>query len=124
IVQVENERYQSELISFFKKVEHFSFPVEVINVYEEIAKRFWQSHKAILENDSRLNFLLVGYGRLGKQIVNGALYFASNDKLNFTVLDHFEKEEKSGSIELIPFNIEVDSLRSFIAKRKDDYSHI
>src|SRR5699024_5949265 len=32
IVQVENERYQSELVSFFKKVEHFSFPVEVINV--------------------------------------------------------------------------------------------
>src|SRR5699024_2487183 len=96
IVQVENERYQSELISFLKKVEHFSFPVEIMNVYEEIAKRFWQSHEAVLEKDSRLNFLLVSYEWLGKQIVDRALHVASSDKLNFTVLDQFEKEEKCG----------------------------
>src|SRR5699024_11348300 len=46
------------------------------------------------------------------------------NKLIFTVLDHFIKEEKKGSIEVISFNIEIDSLRSFIAKRKDDYSYI
>ena len=124
IVQIENERYQSELVSFLNKVEHFSFPVEIINVYEEIAKRFWQNHENILEDDSNLNFLVVGYERLGKQIVHRALDVSSEKKLTFTVLDHFSEEEKKGSIEVISFNIEIDSLRSFIAKRKDDYSYI
>jgi len=124
IVQIENERYQSELVSFLNKVEHFSFPVEIINVYEEIAKRFWQNHENILEDDSNLNFLVVGYERLGKQIDHRALDVSSEKKLTFTVLDHFSEEEKKGSIEVISFNIEIDSLRSFIAKRKDDYSYI
>src|SRR5699024_176227 len=124
IVQIENERYQSELVSFLNKVEHFSFPVEIINVYEEIAKRFWQNHENILEDDSNLNFLVVGYERLGKQIVHRALDVSSEKKLTFTVLDHFSEEEKKGSIEVISFNIEIDSLRSFIVKCKDDYSYI
>src|SRR5699024_1773039 len=38
LIHIEDSRYKSELISFLEKVEHFSFPVEVINIYEEVAR--------------------------------------------------------------------------------------
>src|SRR5699024_11324435 len=49
LIHIEDNRYKTELISFLEKVEHFSFPVEIMNVYEEVAKRFWKSHPYILE---------------------------------------------------------------------------
>src|SRR5699024_3352607 len=47
LIHIEDNRYKTELKSFLEKVEHFSFPVEVVNVYEEVARRFWRTHKQI-----------------------------------------------------------------------------
>src|SRR5699024_12576620 len=61
LIHIEDNRYKTELISFLEKVEHFSFPVEIMNVYEEVAKRFWKSHPYILEEQTDTHLLIVGY---------------------------------------------------------------
>src|SRR5690625_6196190 len=54
LIHIEESRYKTELMAFLEKVEHFSFPVEVINVYEEVAKRFWKYHQTDRKS-TRLN---------------------------------------------------------------------
>src|SRR5699024_4023970 len=39
LIHIEDNRYRRELLSFLRKIDHFSFQVEVLNVYEEMAKR-------------------------------------------------------------------------------------
>src|SRR5699024_8086532 len=65
-IHIEDNRYKTELISFAEKVEHFSFPVEIMNVYEQVAKRFWKSHPYILEEQADTHLLIVGYDALGR----------------------------------------------------------
>ncbi|HLQ74307.1 MAG TPA: NAD-binding protein [Bacillota bacterium] len=124
IVQIENERYQSELESFLKKVEHFAFPVDIINVYEEVAKRFWKSHSSILTSDSSSHFLVVGYEKLGKQMIHEVSKKQTHNKAHITVIDHFAKEETDDFVTMIPFDMETESLRLFITDEKTTYSHI
>src|SRR5699024_12484598 len=72
LIHIEDNRYKTDLISFLEKVEHFSFPVEIMNVYEEVAKRFWKSHPYILEEQADTHLIIVGYNALGRQISSEA----------------------------------------------------
>src|SRR5699024_9988285 len=110
LIHIEDSRYKSELISFLEKVEHFSFPVEVINVYEEVAKRFWKQHHQIFEEEKDINLLIVGYDALGKQMAAEAnkTHQKSRTKqsMTLTILDNFSDNELLNNIEKIPFHIE------------------
>src|SRR5699024_774401 len=68
LIHMEENHYKKELTSFLNEVEHFSFPVEVVNVYEEIAKRFWKKHPLVIEGEKATHLLIVGYDNLGQQI--------------------------------------------------------
>src|SRR5699024_6927479 len=109
LIHIEDNRYKTELISFLEKVEHFSFPVEIINVYEEVAKRFWRYHPYILEEQEDTHLLIVGYDSLGRQIVSEAekAYHKSRRKKQeflITVLDSFPEYKLLDNIEEIPFD--------------------
>src|SRR5699024_2050722 len=69
IIELEDNRYKMELLSFLEKVEYFSFPVEVINVYEAVARNFWKYHQEILQTTNEIHFLIVGYQAFGQQLV-------------------------------------------------------
>src|SRR5699024_12588613 len=82
MIHIEENRYKTELIAFLEKVEHFSFPVEVINVYEEVAKRFWKYHQTVFEEEADIHLLIIGYEAFGQQIAQVARksYHQSNRK--------------------------------------------
>src|SRR5699024_9556077 len=61
LIHIEDNRYRRELLSFLRKIDHFSFQVEVLNVYEEMAKRFWKYHQSIFETKKDVHLLVVGY---------------------------------------------------------------
>lgn len=124
IIQIENEPYQEELTSFLARVEHFAFPVEIMNVYEEVARRFWEQHERILKSKEVLHFLIVGYESLGRQLALATQKRNHEPPLEMTIVDRFPSYERRGSIEKIPFDIEVDSLKELIAEREDKFSHI
>lgn len=128
LIHIEDNRYKTELISFLKKVEHFSFPVEIMNVYEEVAKRFWKSHSYILEEQTDTHLLIVGYDSLGRQIASEAekAYQKSTNEHGplITVLDRFLEYKFLDNIEEIPFDIEEDSLREIIEEKQNIFTHI
>src|SRR5699024_9705820 len=128
LIHIEDNRYKTELISFLEKVEHFSFTVEIMNVYEEVAKRFWKSHPYILEEQTDTHLLIVGYDALGRQIASEAerAYQKSTNKQGFliTVLDRFSEYKFLDSMEEIPFDIEKDSLREIIEEKQKIFTHI
>src|SRR5699024_3951472 len=114
--------------SFLEKVEHFSFPVEIMNVYEEVAKRFWQSPPYVLEEQADTHLLIVGYDALGRQIASETekAYQKSTNKQGFliTVLDSFSEYKFLDSMEEIPFDIEKDSVREIIEEKQKIFTHI
>lgn len=128
LIHIDDNRYKAELNSFLEKVEHFSFPVEVINVYEALAKRFWKQHLSLFEEPRPYHFLIVGYHALGKQIVQEAerIYREHSPAypLNVTILDAFPKISHSNHIEKIPFQIEKDSLKNVIDEHQHKLTHI
>src|SRR5699024_2217498 len=118
----------TELVSFLENVEHFSFPVKVINVYEEVAKRFWQQHQSIFKEQRDVHVLIVGYDALGKQIVAEAkkAYHQSRTKQKYTitVMDEFLEYKQLDNVEKIPFNLEKESLKTVIEKQAKVFTHI
>ena len=128
LIHIEDNRYKKELISFLDKVDHFSFPVEAINVYEEVARRFWRTHKHIFTEPEDIHILIVGYDSFGKQIAAEAnqLHLQNDNKqlLSMTVLDRFPEYKRMGHIEEIPFDIEKDSLKSLIDEKQATFTHI
>lgn len=111
-----------------EKVEHFSFPVEVINVYEEVARRFWRQHEQIFTEQTAIHVLIAGYDSFGKQMALEAdrLYHqrGNKDPFTITVLDQFPEYTRSGHIEKIPFDIEKESLKTLIEKNQVKFTHI
>ena len=128
MIHIEESRYKTELIAFLEKVEHFSFPVEVINVYEEVAKRFWKYHQTVFEEEADIHLLIIGYEAFGQQIAQVARksYHQSNrkQKMTITTLDKFLEYQLKNNIEKIPFDIEKDSLKGLIEEKKNIYTHI
>lgn len=128
IIHIEDNHYKVELLSFLEKVEHFSFPVEVINVYEEVARRFWNRHQCIFEEQDDIHVLLVGYNAFGKQIVSEAekahRQSRTNQKLTMTILDEFQEYKQLNNIEKVPFKIEKDSIKTVIEEQQQEFTHI
>jgi len=127
LIHIEDNRYRTELISFLEKIDHFSFKVEVINVYEEMARRFWKNHYEIFEEQNDIHLLVVGYDSFGKQIVAEAVrmyHQKMKQKLSVTILDSFPEYTSPNRIEKIPFNIEKDSLETIIEENKRKFTHI
>jgi len=128
IIHIEDNHYKIELLSFLEKVEHFSFPVEVINVYEEVARRFWNCHQSIFEEQNDIHMLVVGYNAFGKQIVSEAEeahhQSRTNQKITMTILDEFPEYKQLNNIEKIPFNIEKDSVKTVIEEQQQVFTHI
>src|SRR5699024_11621412 len=127
-IHIGDNRYKTELISFLEKVEHFSFPVEIMNVYEEVAKRFWKSHPYILEEQTDTHLLIVGYDALGRQIASEserACQKSTNKQgVLITVLDRICEYKFLDSREEIPFDIEKDSLREIIEEKQKILTNI
>src|SRR5699024_2376868 len=117
-----------ELLSFLEKIDHFSFHVEVINVYEEMARQFWRKHQSIFQLTDDVHMLVVGYDAFGKQLISEAeKAFQKTDTkqtLQVTVLDDFPERTLSGSIEKVPFHIEKDSLEAVISAHERRFTHI
>src|SRR5699024_11010513 len=113
LIHMEENHYKKELTSFLNEVEHFSFPVEVVNVYEEIAKRFWKKHPLVIEGEKATHLLIVGYDNLGQQIAAEANKVTRQNELNhecsITVLGDFTSRANVGNMEKIPFNIKEES---------------
>src|SRR5699024_1729799 len=128
LIHIEDNRYKTELISFLEKVEHFSFPVEILNVYEELAKRFWKSHPYILEEQTDTHLVIGEYDVLGRKSASEVerAYQKSTHKQGFlvTVLDRFSEYKFLYSMEEIPFDIEKDSLREIIEEKQKIFTHI
>lgn len=128
IIHIEDNHYKIELLSFLEKVEHFSFPVEVINVYEEVARRFWNCHQSIFEEQNDIHMLVVGYNAFGKQIVSEAEeahhQSRTNQKITMAILDEFPEYKQLNNIEKIPFNIEKDSVKTVIEEQQQVFTHI
>lgn len=128
LVHIEENRYKDELISFLRNVEHFSFAVEVINVYEEIARKFWKRHDSIIKENNKAHLLVVGYGALGKQMVSEASKAKHHSGLQhpfaITVLDSSPKASWTAHIEKLSFDIEKESLKTFIEKQQETFTHI
>jgi len=128
IIHIEDDHYKGELISFLEKVEHFPFSVEVLNVYEEMARRFWSRHQYVFEEQDDIHMLLVGYNAFGKQIVSEAekvlLQSRTNQQYSMTILDEFLKYEQVDNIEKVPFNLEKDSLKTVIEEQQKAFTHI
>ena len=128
LIHIEDNRYRRELLSFLRKIDHFSFQVEVLNVYEEMAKRFWKYHQSIFETKKDVHLLVVGYDMFGRQITSEAerTYQQTNmkQKLMMTILDEFPERTISERIEKIPFYIENDSLEAVIEDSSSKFTHI
>src|SRR5690625_2092420 len=128
LIHIEDNRFKTELISFLEKVEHFSFPVEVINVYEEVSKRFWKQHQYIFKQQKDIHVLIVGYNSFGKQIVSEAEkthhHSLTNQNFTMTVLDEFPEYSQLGYLEKVPFNIEKESLKTVIREQRKVFTHI
>ena len=128
MIHIEESRYKAELIAFLEKVEHFSFPVEVMNVYEEVAKRFWKYHQTVFEGQADIHMLIIGYEAFGQRLAQEARkkHHESNSKqkLTITALDKFLDYQLKNNIEKIPFDIEIDSLKGLIEEKKNIYTHI
>src|SRR5699024_7699371 len=84
MIHIEESRYKAELIAFLEKVEHFSFPVEVMNVYEEVAKRFWKYHQTVFEGQADIHMLIIGYEAFGQRLAQEARkkHHESNSKMD------------------------------------------
>lgn len=128
IIHIEEHHYKAELISFLKTVNLIPAPTKVINVYEEVAKRFWKKHQAVFQHGNDVHLLVVGHDSFGKQIISEAeKSFQKNKKdgqFTITILDEFMEREVCGNIEKIPFNIEKDSLESAIANHHYKFTQI
>src|SRR5699024_5969233 len=127
LIHIEDNRYKKELISFLEKVEHFSFPVEVINVYEEVSRRFWKQHQYIFKQQKDIHILIVGYNSFGKQIVSEAEkthhHSVTNQNFTMTVLDEFPEYSQLGHLEKVPFNIGKESLKMVIREQRKVFTH-
>jgi|SRR5690625_2415447 len=128
LIHIEDNRYKTELISFLEKVEHFSFPVEVINVYEEVARRFWMQHSYIFKEQKDAHVLVVGYDSLGKQIVSEGekahYQSGTNQTYTMTLLEKFPEYQQQDNVEKIPFDIRKESLKTVIEKQQKVFTHI
>src|SRR5699024_12381184 len=120
--------YKIELTSFLNEVEPFSFPVEVVNVYEEIAKRFWKKHPLVIEGEKATHLLIVGYDNLGQQIAAEANKVTRQNELNheclITVLGEFTSRANVGSMERIPFNRKEESFTEILKSEQKRFTHI
>lgn len=129
IIHIEDERYKRDLSSFLKKVEHFSFPIKIINVYEEVARVFWQNHPLIIQKQKDIHILIVGYDSFGRQIASEAeksyhRLCNNNERLKMTILGDFPEYKLIDNIEKIPFNMKNESLKNVVAKHYKLYTHI
>lgn len=124
LIHLENYRYRRELTAFVKNMEHFSFPVVTMNVYEAMAEQFWKNHAKILEKPDKLHLLMVGYGELGQQLSLQAKQMGSEEKLAITVLEDRETESLQDGMTFIPFREEEMDLQRVIEKTGQAYSHI
>src|SRR5699024_3877227 len=118
VIHLEDNRYQRELMDFLENVNHFSFPVEVMNVYEEVAKIFWDKHEHIFAQEHPVHLLMVGFNVFGRQLAFEAeALHAKRDSANdltITIFDDFAKREKWNDMEQVPFNKEEDTLSDVI----------
>ena len=128
LIHIEDYRYRRELLSFLEKIDHFSFHVEVINVYEEMARQFWRKHQSIFQLTDDVHMLVVGYDAFGKQLISEAektfQQIDTKQTLQVTVLDNFPERTLSGNIEKVPFHIEKDSLEAVISAHERRFTHI
>lgn len=126
LIHVEASRFKYELQSFLKGVEHFSFPVQIMNVYETIAKKFWQDHTSQFKQFDQLNLLVVGYNALGKEIIEQVNRFSEKNKIQtaVTVLDVAETKIDHPQVKLLPFDVNHDEISQLIADKQADYTHI
>ncbi|HLR54366.1 MAG TPA: hypothetical protein VK078_06515 [Pseudogracilibacillus sp.] len=128
LIHMEENHYKKELTSFLNEVEHFSFPVEVVNVYEEIAKRFWKKHPLVIEGEKATHLLIVGYDNLGQQIAAEANKVSRKNELNheclITVLGDFTSRANIGNMEMIPFNIKEESFTEILKSEQKQFTHI
>lgn len=153
IIHLEDNRYQAELMSFLQNVEHFSFPVEVINVYEAVAKQFWHNHEAIFAGDvtdgvrlsdapssmpvsdaatvdaaTDVHLLVIGYDSFGKQLVMEAE--KCNERVgvmqdfSITVFDAFPVSDIAGRVRFVPFNSDTDELTAVIDAQEKVFTHM
>lgn len=128
IIHLEDNRYQTELMDFLENVNHFSFPVQVMNVYEEVAKEFWKDHEEIFAKEHPVHLLMVGFNVFGRQLAFEAEALHEKRKvtkdLTITIFDDFAKREKWNDMEQVPFNKEEDTLSDVIAEQDNVFTHI
>lgn len=124
VIHLENYRYRRELTAFIKNIEHFSFPVVTINVYEAMATEFWKDHASLLQTTENPHLLMVGYGELGEQLSLKAKQMAENKNLAITVLEDRETEIVQDNITFIPFREEATDLQTVIEATDMAYTHI
>src|SRR5699024_346217 len=128
LIHMEENHYKKELTSFLNEVEHFSFPVEVINVYEEIAKLFWERHPLVIQGEKATQLIIVGYDNLGQQIAAEANKVTRQNELkhecSITVLGDFTSRANVGNMEKIPFNIKEESFTEILKSEQKRFTHI
>src|SRR5699024_12215424 len=66
IIHLENVRYRNELTTFIEDMEGFSFSVEIMNIYDQLARKFWSEHGSFLQAEEALQLLIIGYKAIGK----------------------------------------------------------
>lgn len=124
VIHLENYRYRRELASFVNNIEHFSFPVVTMNVYEAMASQFWENHASILHTTENPHLLMVGYGELGKQLSMKAKQMAQHENIAITVLDDRETKTVQDNMNFLPFREKESDLQSIIETTDMEYTHI
>jgi len=126
LIHIEDNRFKLALKTFLEEVEHFSGQVMMMNVYEEVAKKFWRNHSHIFDNDAHL--LIVGFNQLGEQISAIAQEEHSQiqptSHLAITVLDNSVSNKAVNPIEFVAFDLPNDSLKEIILQRNEIFTHI
>lgn len=126
LIHIENDRFKLALKTFLEKVGHFSGQVMVVNVYEEVAKEFWQNHAHILKEDAHL--LIVGFNLLGEQISIIANemhhHIHSDSELAITVLDDSVSHKSIDQMKFVRLNSINESLEEMILQRDEVFTHI
>lgn len=124
VIHLENYRYRRELAAFVKNIEHFSFPVVTMNVYEAMATQFWESHATLLQTTENPHLLMLGYGEMGEQLSLKAKQMARDKNLAITVLEDRERETVQDNMTFIPYREEETDLQTIIEETDMRYTHI
>jgi len=140
IIQIEHERYKEQILSITKTyVGETPDNVQVVNIYDELAKSIWQEHADLLNRDqASIHFLIVGFQSIGQQITNELTEHYDGKQLHITALDedidarakqytdnlsHMPQRSQS-QYTFIPFDAETDNLEQFIENDQQDFDFI